>query len=365
MREASKRANANVVQRMGMGLLLLFLGFFAAAVFWPLGIVVFVAGAACFAWAAGIAVRNLVQNRAAASTITVVGSVVVSLFAMGFAAFGGVVAYLSSMDFGRGRQLRRFGKILLPPVQAGDTWVTISESAHDASELDIIDAATREALAAQWRENGRTEHASVAAFARLTLDLMTLGAPPALVADAQRDALDEIRHAEMCFSLAARLDGRDASPGAFPQATRARTLPANRTLALSTLAVDSLIDGALHEGVSAAVVAKLAARTAVPHIAAMMREIARDEGRHAKHGWDVTSWCLAEGGAPVLNALQGAVQALPEKLGADMPSDAKSGAWERWGIMSEALEHAEYTRMREHLVARVAKLASQTSRLAA
>ena len=33
-----------------------------------------------------------------------------------------------------------------------------------------VDADVRDVLAAQWRENGRTEHASVAAFAHLSLD---------------------------------------------------------------------------------------------------------------------------------------------------------------------------------------------------
>src|SRR4029077_13893090 len=115
-------------------------------------------------------------------------------------------------------------------------------------------------VADRWRENGKTEHASVAAFARLTLDLMALGAPPDLIAAANQDALDEIRHTELCFSLAKALDGKAVSPGAFPQAQRVATLPRSRTFALAKLAVDSLIDGALHEAVSARIIASLAHR---------------------------------------------------------------------------------------------------------
>jgi hypothetical protein len=146
--------------------------------------------------------------------------------------------------------------------------------------------ALRATLAHQWRENGRTEHASVAAYARLTLDLIALGAPPSLVRAAQRDALDEIRHTELCFSLARAIDGRDVGPGPFAVMDGA-SRSGSRALSLARLAVDSLVDGALHEGVSARVIAQLAKRTDMEPIRALLKELAADEGRHAAHGWDV------------------------------------------------------------------------------
>jgi len=277
----------------------------------------------------------------------------------GFSVFGVFAAFVSALAFGRGRQLRRRGEILLPALENASTWTT------ETKQLDLTDDVTiaedvRPALAAQWRENGRSEHASVAAFARLTLDLVALGAPPALIADAQRDALDEIRHAELCFSLAEGLDGRAVSPGAFREAQTARTLPSMRTPALATLAVDSLIDGALHEGVSAAVVAELARRTEVPTIRDMLVEIARDEGRHAAHGWDVALWCIDQGGELVLAAVRGALVGLPKTMNTNLPAEAKSGAWERYGIMGEELEREAYARMLVNLERRVARLGERT-----
>ena len=154
--------------------------------------------------------------------------------------FGMLVAYVSTVGFSRGRQLRRFGRVQLPDLRPSPDWAT--------PEMALSAESAPTGLADQWRENGKTEHASVAAFARLTLDLMALGAPPALIASANRDALDEIRHTELCFSIARGLDGKSVSPGPFPQAQRVATLPRSRTLALAKLAVDSLVDGALHEG---------------------------------------------------------------------------------------------------------------------
>ena len=57
-------------------------------------------------------------------------------------------------------------------------------------------------LAEEWIENARSEHASVPAFSRLSLTLMSLGAPARLVEGAHRAALEEIEHARLAFALA-------------------------------------------------------------------------------------------------------------------------------------------------------------------
>jgi hypothetical protein len=289
-----------------------------------------------------------------------------SIASLAAALLGAFLALLSTMAFTRGRQIRRFGRVLLPPVGAGDAWSRATPGVPTGPlALEGADVESRRALAAQWCENGRTEHASVAAFARHTLDLIALGAPPSLVAAAQRDALDEIRHAELCFALARSIDGGDRSPGAFPQAARSVTLPKPRLMALSELAVDSLVDGALHEGASARIVAKLARRCEDPAIASILKEIAADEGRHSAHGWDVVRWCVAEGGEPVLRSLEAAARALPQTVHSELPEAARQGAWERWGIAGEALEADELSRARADLVRRVEALAAGVSRRAA
>lgn len=266
-----------------------------------------------------------------------------------YALLGFFATCLATMAFSRGRQLRRFGRVLLPPVAAGDTWTTRAMEVR-------VDESARDALAARWRENGRTEHASVAAFARLTLDLMALGAPAPLLAAAQRDAADEVRHTELCFSLARAIDGRDESPGAFPGAVRARTLSSLRSVALAELAVDSLVDGALNEGLSARVVARLVGRSEDESIRAVLKEIAADEGRHAAHGWDVVAWCLDVGGAPVASALLGALDALPDVFETPLPAEARGGGWERWGVHGHALEAEAYDATLRDLRARVRRM---------
>ncbi len=314
----------------------------------------------------GFAARAVVSASRAANGVAWGAGVVLVLANWAMMHFGVLMAVVSTMSFTRGRQLRRFGRVLLPKVAPGDGWSegtkvggavpAFAVPTFDGSLVGSLDASTKEALAHQWRENGRTEHASVAAFARLTLDLMALGAPSTLIEDANRDALDEIRHTTMCFSFARAIDGRSESPSAFPEASRARTLPRVRSLALATLAVDSLVDGALHEGVSARIIAKLARRTDDAATRALLKAIAADEGRHARHGWDVVRWCLDEGGAPVASALRGALGRLPRSMRSELPEAARSGAWERYGIMGEALESEEFLAARDELVARLSSL---------
>jgi len=246
--------------------------------------------------------------------------------------------------------------VLLPALRENAEW-TDREITLDASEAPA-------GLAERWRENGKTEHASVAAFARLTLDLMALGAPPTLVAAANQDSLDEIRHAELCFSLATALDGTRWSPAPFPEAGRVPALPRSRPLALARLAVTSLVDGALHEGVSARILAQLAKRCAVPAIRDLLKSIAADEGRHAAHGWTVVEWCLQQGGSGVGEALLGALRALPAQMRSDLPPAAADGGWERWGIHGHALEAGEYGEALARLAERVRARVAASSRAA-
>jgi hypothetical protein len=311
------------------------------------------AGVAMIA-AIGAALGVVAMVSAARARPNGVGLVVAGVFAtllnFGMMAVGALAAWMTTWTFSRGRQLRSLGRVLLPPLANDDGW------AEPTARLAVDDAA-RPGLAARWRDNGRTEHASVGAFARLTLDLMALGAPPALVASAQRDALDEIAHTEACFAIARAIDGTAVSPGCFPAAARARTLPRMRALALAVLAVDSLVDGALHEGVSARVIAQLARRCDEPTIRAALKRIAADEGRHAAHGWDVVEWCVAQGGDTVLSALRGALKTLPATMRTPLPEPAADGSWEKWGFHGHALEAAEYARARAYVVQRVTQMA--------
>lgn len=275
------------------------------------------------------------------------------------ATFALATSMAMAFGSGRGRQLRHLGRPQHARVHDTSPWIEASTALDaDVALTDVAEA---------WRANGQTEHASVAAFAELSLELVALGAPPALVTTAHHDALDELRHTELCFGLAQRLDGRPRGPRDFAAATRSWPKLAPRALRLSQLAVGSLYDGALYEGMSARVVSQLARVATDPGAREVLREIARDEARHAAHGFEVVRWCLAEGGAPVARALLVATDTLRRAQGHTLTPDprAADGRWEPWGIPSAAREAEAWSTMRQRIIARTERLVHEAADAAA
>jgi hypothetical protein len=257
---------------------------------------------------------------------------------------GGLVTLLSLGGFSRGRQLRRRGRPMFAELHPDSAWV-VGPRVHGDS--------APHAVAQQWRSNGCTEHASVAAFARLGVDLVALGAPPRLIEAAHKDALDELRHTELCFSLARDLDGGTAGPAAFPQVSKLRQIRGPRNIALARLAIESLVDGALNEGVSARVVAELLHEAKDPRVQEVLRIIARDEARHAAHGFDVLRWCLGVGGPTVAAAVRGALESIPAEVH-DVGYDGPDA--EAWGLPSTARLQRVYAQTLGRLQIRTTRL---------
>src|SRR5579883_1028152 len=198
----------------------------------------------------------------------------------------------------QGRPLRVRGKIQRPRVTSGRSW-------HDslAPELASLPARTRERLAAEWLRDARDEHASIAAFARLSLDLLALGAPPELLTRTHQAAQDEVEHARACFTLASRYRGESLDPGIFPEASAAPAPGRTRIDRLRRLAQESLEDGCFGEGTAAAVAAHAAQGTQDPVVREVLAKIATDESRHAELGWAVLAWCVEVGGPAVVGTL--------------------------------------------------------------
>lgn len=277
--------------------------------------------------------------------------------------------FILMIPFSRGRQLKKRSLFLgdrgnlFAPLRENHHWLSdpkpiilAAPTATPSNDDTVQDTALHAALAVAWRENGLTEHASVAAFARLSVDLLALGAPMQLIMDAHQDAIDEIRHTDLCFSLARDLDGQAIGPAAFADVYQAKTLPQgshNQTRALAALAVDSIVEGAFHEGVSARVLGLLSKRVENQRVVDLLKQIAADEGRHAAHGWDVALWCLQAGGLPVATAVRHAVEKLPKTLHTTRSAAAVDGSWEKYGIHGVYLEQECYDKLRSEVISRV------------
>ena len=76
-----------------------------------------------------------------------------------------------------------------------------------AASIAAVPADVREHLSTYWEREAAFEHASVAAFARASLSLLALGAPPDLLAATHAAAIDEVEHARLCYGLASSYGG--------------------------------------------------------------------------------------------------------------------------------------------------------------
>jgi hypothetical protein len=156
-----------------------------------------------------------------------------------------------------------------------------------------IDATTRAALRDVWLKDALEEHASVAAFARLTLLLLAFGAPARLVRDSQRASLDEIAHGKICFGLAARYGGEPLGPSALPLDQ------AFENADLEQLARLVAEEGCVGETLGAVVAREQLGVAEDARVVRALRRICRDETRHAAFSWRLAVWLSRAGGPPI------------------------------------------------------------------
>lgn len=153
-----------------------------------------------------------------------------------------------------------------------------------AEHRHVVPALTMGRARDPWVRDARAELGSVASFARASLELMQLGAPPQLLSAYARAAVDELEHARLCLARAdapARLGATEAVP---PRALDHGELAARTLLeacipeTLGTLAAQRAAERAREDGRSAD--------------AATREQIADDETRHAALAWSTLAWAL-------------------------------------------------------------------------
>ncbi len=161
------------------------------------------------------------------------------------------------------------------------------------------------ARAVLWARDARLEAASVTAFLRLADALDAVQAPAELVLRARRAAEEERDHATRCTHLASRFAGATFEVE-IPEAPR-DPFESDRTRALTELALDSLVDGCLGEGLAARGAADAIGDTTDAELRDTLAVIARDEASHAELSWDVLRFAIDSGDQPVRREIGRAV----------------------------------------------------------
>ncbi|HVU01169.1 MAG TPA: ferritin-like domain-containing protein [Polyangiaceae bacterium] len=172
--------------------------------------------------------------------------------------------------------------VLAEPARRGD-W-----SSDVSPDVSGLSAETRRALARHYTDIALMEHASVAAFARFSLELLSMGAPAELVEETTAALADETRHARVCFGLAAAYGGKEVGPG--PLATDS-ALSASSSVAERV--ETAFLEACVGETLAAIEVAESALRATDPAVKALLSRIAEDETRHAALGFKFVKWALA------------------------------------------------------------------------
>jgi len=181
-----------------------------------------------------------------------------------------------------GRPFLVQGSERLAELRSGDDW-----TGGVVTAVDVLALAQRSLAAEHWARAALMEHASIAAFARFTLQLLHLGAPRELIEASQQAMLDETAHAKACFALASRYLESSVEPG-----------PLAMDAALDEQTLEAIAVLTFREGCVGETVAALEAREALddatnPEVRAALGRIAIDEQRHAELAWRFVSWALA------------------------------------------------------------------------
>ncbi|MEZ4323057.1 MAG: ferritin-like domain-containing protein [Myxococcota bacterium] len=177
----------------------------------------------------------------------------------------------------RGRPLRVDDAAPTAPVTPGSGWI----APLGARPVDLV---LEEILADAWTHEASLEHASVAAFSRLALQLMALGAPAELVQGALYAASEEVRHAEAAFALVAQYGGTPMGPGPFPEAAAAADP------SVAALVRHTLLDGCVGEAVASEEARNASGLADDPIVAGLLAVIAEEEAGHAELAWRILAW---------------------------------------------------------------------------
>ncbi|HSE18456.1 MAG TPA: ferritin-like domain-containing protein [Pyrinomonadaceae bacterium] len=194
----------------------------------------------------------------------------------------------------------------------------------------MLTAQEGEQLGQAWLEQALGEHASVAAFARFVLHLISLGAPAELLRESIRAMDDEVRHAITCFDIARRFRGKPAGPGPL-DLSQVLNQPNDSASILEA----AIVEGCINETIAAQWVYVAASLAEDPVIREALSGIADDESRHADLSWRFVSWLLkADGDSNVPIAKRCFALAMAEPAVTD-PADASPQWMEKYGQLSQ------------------------------
>jgi hypothetical protein len=170
-----------------------------------------------------------------------------------------------------------------------------------------------------------------AAYARLSLHLLGLGAPAELVDAAARAQIDEIRHAKLAFSLASHYSGERAAWGELCLRD-----------VFQTTSPEDIVRTVVLEGCLFGACATLEALRGVelcrdPVVRRVLSTFAADEARHAELAWKIVRWMLARDACAADAVCKEIERAAPRPVGLDVQASSWDEDLRAFGILDKSL----------------------------
>ncbi len=185
-----------------------------------------------------------------------------------------------------------------------------SDVAMHPALLDC-DAGLRAKLGEAWEHIALMEHASIAAFARFALQLLSLGAPPELVVRTHDAMRDETKHARLAFALASSYRGAPVGPGRL-----AIDGALGGDFDVASFVTLTIREGCVGETVAALEAGEGEAAAVDPKVREVLGVIAVDERAHAELAWSAVRWALGAFGDDVRGAVAREIVAIEAELAA-------------------------------------------------
>lgn len=153
--------------------------------------------------------------------------------------------------------------------------------------VDGLSEDERRQLADHWTDVALAEHSSIASFSKFSLQLLAIAAPSDLIQRAHLAAMDEVRHAQLAFSLATAFRGTVIAPGEFQP--HVLSIQPN----LVQICESTAREGCVVETLSTLSAAADLTKTTDPAIQRALSVIIQDESKHSALAWDTVRWCIS------------------------------------------------------------------------
>ena len=136
----------------------------------------------------------------------------------------------------------------------------------------------------RWIGSAESEHASIASFARHTLQLLSLNVPAEILLSSQNAAIDEVRHTETSYGVANAVLKTAISPDVLD------IQHGLKHLSFEEIVKSIIQEGCIQETLSAIEVNLAANLAGHSWLRQVMLQIATEEANHAQLAWDTIQW---------------------------------------------------------------------------